>query len=49
MNPYAFDSCCFLKPGILKKEPKGKLKLWKLVNCQLSLFSGDLKPEKREQ
>ena len=30
-------------------ERKPETEAWKLVDCQLSLFSGDLKSDKREQ
>jgi hypothetical protein len=30
-------------------EPKPETEAWKLVDCQVSLFIGDLKSDKREQ
>jgi len=43
------DSYCFLKRSILLVKRDGKTEARQLVDCQLSLFSGDLKSDKREQ
>ncbi len=43
------DSYCFLKRSILLVRRNGKTEARQLVDCQLSLFSGDLKSDKREQ
>jgi hypothetical protein len=43
------DSYCILKRSILLVRRNGKTEARQLVDCQLSLFSGDLKSDKREQ
>jgi len=43
------DSYCFLRGSILLVRRNGKTEARQLVDCQLSLFSGDLKSDKREQ
>jgi len=39
---------CFLTGSVLQMCQK-ETEAWELVDCQLSLFSGDLKSDKREQ
>jgi hypothetical protein len=43
------DFYCFLKGSILQVTAKRETKGRKLVDCQLSLFNGDLKSDKRKQ
>ena len=43
------DFYCFLKRSILKVTAKRETEARKLVDCQLSLFNGDLKSDKRKQ
>jgi hypothetical protein len=43
------DFYCFLKGSILQVTAKRETKARKLVDCQLSLFNGDLKSDKRKQ
>jgi hypothetical protein len=43
------DFYCFLKRSILQVTAKRETEARKLVDCQLSLFNGDLKSDKRKQ
>jgi hypothetical protein len=43
------DFYCFLKRSILKVTAIRETEARKLVDCQLSLFNGDLKSDKRKQ
>ena len=43
------DFYCFLKGSILQVTAKRETEARKLVDCQLSLFNGDLKSDKRKQ
>src|SRR5438045_2424356 len=43
------DLYCFLKRSILQVTAKRETEARKLVDCQLSLFNGDLKSDKRKQ
>jgi hypothetical protein len=43
------DFYCFLKGSILQVTAKRETDARKLVDCQLSLFNGDLKSDKRKQ
>jgi hypothetical protein len=43
------DFYCFLKRSTLQVTAKRETEARKLVDCQLSLFNGDLKSDKRKQ
>jgi hypothetical protein len=43
------DFYCFLKRSILQVSAKRETEARKLVDCQLSLFNGDLKSDRRKQ
>src|SRR6266436_1710322 len=43
------DFYCFLKGSILQVTAKRETEARKLVDCQLSLFNGDLKSDRRKQ
>jgi hypothetical protein len=43
------DFYCFLKGSILQVTAKRETEARRLVDCQLSLFNGDLKSDRRKQ
>jgi hypothetical protein len=45
----ALNSLLLSQPKHFTNDPETKTEARKLVDCQLSLFSGDLKSDKREQ
>jgi hypothetical protein len=49
MPKFGLDLYCFLKRSILQVSAKWEMEARKLVDCQLSLFNGDLKSERRKQ
>jgi hypothetical protein len=49
MPKFDLDLYCFLKRSILQVTAKRETKARKLVDCQLSLFNGDLKSDRRKQ
>ena len=49
MPKFDLDLYCFLKRSILQVTAKRETEARKLVDCQLSLFNGDLKSDNRKQ
>src|SRR5262249_36458041 len=49
MSKIDLDFYCFLKRSILQLTTKRETEAWKFVDCQLSVFNGDLKSDKRKQ